>query len=76
MRCFFDELKPGQTTGIKIIAGTQVNYAFFSNGAGVMTVQWSVTARNRDPKSANNSTKIDLVLCAPGAGDSRCAGAG
>jgi hypothetical protein len=76
MTCHFDEVKPGQTTGIQIVAGTQVNFAYFQNGAAKMTVQWSVTARGRDPNGSNNTTQIDLVLCAPGATEPACAGAG
>ncbi len=72
--CHFDEIKPGQTTGIQILAGTQVNYGYFRNGAATMTLQWSVTARGRDPNGSNNSTQLDLVLCAPGATDPGCSG--
>ena len=72
--CHFDEVRPGQTTGIEIVAGTKVNYGYFKNGAGTMTLQWSVTARGRELNGSNNSTKLDLVLCAPDATDPACSG--
>ena len=72
--CHFDEVKPGETTGITILGGTIVNYAYFKNGAGKMTLQWAVDARGRDPNGSNNLTQLDLLLCAPGATDPGCTG--
>ncbi len=72
MNCTFDELKPGQKTAVHIYAGTQVNTAYFRNGHGKMTIQWSISAPGRDPGS-NNLTQVVVELCTADATDPACA---
>jgi hypothetical protein len=76
MTCHFDEIKRGEIAGIEVVAGTIVNYGYFQNGAGRMTLQWSVNARGRDPNGSNNTTELNVVLCAPDATDPACSVAG
>ena len=71
--CHFDEIKPGQTTGIQILAGTRelrlLQKRRSDDDAPVVG-----DARGRDPNGSNNSTQLDLLLCAPGATDPGCSG--
>jgi hypothetical protein len=72
MTCTYDEVRSGMKAGILVVAGTNVNTAYFKNGAGLMTLLWSVDGRNRDPNGSNNAAKVEIVLCAAGATDPAC----
>ncbi len=73
MTCSYNEVKAGVKTGIQIVAGTKVNTGYFRNGAGRMTLQWSVDARGPDPNGSNNTTELVIILCTTGATDPACA---
>ena len=52
----------------------KVNTGFFHNGAGRLTLTWTVNGPSRDPgTSANNTTQAVVVMCAIGATDPACA---
>ena len=74
--CKYAELPAGAAATMFVPVGVQkVNTGFFHNGAGRLTLTWTVTGPSRDPGTSpsNNTTQTVVVMCVTGATDPACA---
>lgn len=75
LRCEYRELRAGESASFGFLGGTQANTAFFSGGAGEMTVEVTAYPRGAlafEPFPADNRQVKRMTLCQAGATAPAC----
>lgn len=74
MQCKYAVIPAGYSLSIRVTVGIKAETGLFRNGAGKLTIMWSITGPGPDPGTKpNNTTQTVVIMCAVGATNPACA---